>query len=199
MNDFSVNDAAYVLQLTIGVVFAAAGISKAISARSFVKIVRDYAILPTSLTIPVAGLVVGAEVAVGFALLSGVVVWFAIPLAFLLVTSFAVAVSVNLLRDRKIACGCFGSSERISVGTLIRLMVLLCACIAVPVLGGRNPSVTTQTIFTDGRSAAYVLDTLLLSAFLVAVLAWLSRLTDLRVLVTLQPRRSDEARGGTHG
>lgn len=192
----SYDDAAYVLQLAIGIVFLMAGVSKALSARSFVQIVRDYAILPPSATVPVAGIVIGLEVLVALALLSGAASGLAILLALMLVAGFGVSVGINLLRDRNIACGCFGSSEQISAATLIRLVVLLAACITVFARTGLDPVVTTWSLFAnDGLSPTYVLDAWFLAAFLVVAFGWLARLSDLRVVFALQPGESQGSQG----
>jgi len=51
----------------------------------------------------------------------------AAAVAVVLLTSFAVAVGVNLARGRDVACSCFGAAhqERISAATLLRQVVLL--------------------------------------------------------------------------
>jgi uncharacterized membrane protein YphA (DoxX/SURF4 family) len=200
MNDLSINDVAYVIQLAVGIVFLAAGISKTFSGRAFTRVVRDYAVLPVAMTISVAGTVILFELFVGISLLSGLVPWIALALAIALVVSFIIAVGVNLLRGRKIACGCFGSSDQISLGTLVRLIVLLVGCVAVPTLVGIDPAVTTWSLLGGGGfSVAYMLDAVLLSVFLVVVVVWLSRLSDLRALFALQPARTQADRGRGRG
>lgn len=112
------------LELTLGATFAAAAISKARRPAVFARALQEQLIVPAGAVPLTAIAVTVAEALVAFSFLSGVGVIVGIPLAYALLAAFAVAVVVNLLRDRTPPCGCFGTGEAVSWLTLMRIILL---------------------------------------------------------------------------
>jgi hypothetical protein len=109
----------------VGVVLLTSALSKVREPRHFLRDVSNYEVLPNRVTGPVAVLIMAAEPAIGLALLLAIAPSITFPLGIGLLGSFAAAVSVNLARKRRIACGCFGGDELINRATLFRLVILI--------------------------------------------------------------------------
>lgn len=95
------------VQIALGAIFVAAAIPKIADPPSFAHMIYNYRILPewainiTALTMP------WLEILTGLALILGVWVKPARWLIAAMLVVFILAISVNLLRDNAIDCGCF--------------------------------------------------------------------------------------------
>jgi Methylamine utilisation protein MauE len=122
-------------RLALGLVFALAGWSKARAPRIFVTQVRAYGLLPGHVVPAFSFGIVVAELSISIALLLGGFVVPALLAGVGLFCLFGVAVVVNLSRERRVPCACFGNDdEPISLKTLARLGSLALAGIALVVL-----------------------------------------------------------------
>jgi len=98
------------VQLALGAIFVAAALPKLSDPPSFAHMIYNYRILPagliniSSLTMP------WVEILCGLALILGIWVRPARWLITLLLVTFMIAISINLLRGNAIDCGCFDVS-----------------------------------------------------------------------------------------
>jgi len=170
-------DAFLVIQLALGLVFAVTATAKLRAPKVFARGVVDYRIVPHSLAYPLGFVLIGAEALLAIAHLTGCLLAIAIPLGFGMLTSFAVAVSVNLSRGRSLPCYCFGgnSEEQISLHTLTRVLLLTGAelfLFAQPNLFSRGQIIYPRKI----ASLSQVGLAFFWAAFLLAVLSWVFNL-----------------------
>ncbi|MCK6555292.1 methylamine utilization protein MauE [Candidatus Binatia bacterium] len=120
------------LRAGLVLLFVSAAAHKLRDFESFVAAVDAYDILPRALNRTMAGLLVGAECAIGASL----VLWeySALPVlaAALLLGTYTAAVGVNLRRGRSdLACGCGGPVDAVPIGAGLmgRNLVLICGCL----------------------------------------------------------------------
>jgi hypothetical protein len=112
-------------QLAIGLVFAVSTLSKLRRPAGFLAGVAEYRILPAAMVPAFAYLVMALEATLATTHLSGWGLAFAAPAGTALLLTFAAAVTVNLLRDRDLACHCLGGGDRISPRSLVQLALLV--------------------------------------------------------------------------
>ncbi|MDQ3380966.1 MAG: hypothetical protein M3546_11725 [Actinomycetota bacterium] len=123
-------------RVSLGLVLILASAPKFAAQDDFTRAVGNYRLLPQALVAPIARLVAPFELAAGLALLVGVVV---IPVAAFvgaMFLAFASAVSWNLLRGRRIDCGCAGTaaSRTITWPLVVRDLLLATAALALAVV-----------------------------------------------------------------
>lgn len=125
----------------LGAVFLIAAAGKLGDPPGFVMAVLDYELLPRRLAIAYARLLPPAEALCGIGLLAGVWPGPAAAASAGILGSFLIAVSVNLVRGRDLACHCFGSrsGERLGRATLARLLLLLGCAVIVLTVSGAEP------------------------------------------------------------
>lgn len=113
-------------RFALGWFFVLAGVTKLADLAAFEKAVRDYRILPGRLVRPVARVLPPTEVAAGALMGAGVAIRVVGVGLTLLLVVFAVVVAINLVRGRRIDCGCFGGlgSKPITWATVARNVVL---------------------------------------------------------------------------
>ena len=131
---------ALVFRFSLGYVFAIAGISKVSEGPGFARAVRNYEVLPQSLVAPVARWLPRLELAGGLLLLMGVLQSAVSSGLAVLLLGLMYGVGVNLVRGRRIDCGCFGSggAARISWLTIARNLILATMALLLAIY----PSVT---------------------------------------------------------
>lgn len=93
------------INISLGVMFVLAGAGKLLR-HDFAARVTAYRLLPAVVSSVVAFILPWLELLTGVALLIGVAVRGAAALAVALLFAFAGAMTVNLLRGRRVACGC---------------------------------------------------------------------------------------------
>lgn len=115
------------LRLVVGITLMWASVGKLRQLSAFVTGVRQYRILPDPLALWYGRLLPAVELVTGVLLLVGEWVLLAAILAVAMFTSFAIAVSVNLIRKRVMPCFCFGANSADALGwhTLTRILLLL--------------------------------------------------------------------------
>jgi uncharacterized membrane protein YphA (DoxX/SURF4 family) len=108
-------------RLVIGAVFLVAALPKLREPRTFERDVAAYQLLPTTLVRPVARVLPALELAVGLALLAGVLIVPVALLASVVLVVFAAAVWISVQRERTIGCGCgFGRRQQVSRTLAVR-------------------------------------------------------------------------------
>ena len=138
--------AVWIARTTLGLTLLVSGLGKLRDLDGVVIGVLRYEIGPPRTMRRLAPLLPMAELLLAVLLLVGFAVRWAAVGASLLLAVFAMAVIVNLRRDRPIACHCYGASadERIGAVTLLRLLVLGVAGVVVaaesPVAAGVLPA-----------------------------------------------------------
>lgn len=94
----------WVVQLSLGVMFAVSTASKLGDPMSFVRGVREYRVLPQRSVLVFAILLIVCEAFVSLSHLGGWLLAFAAPMGLTMLCIFFVAVSVNLVRKRNLSC-----------------------------------------------------------------------------------------------
>jgi uncharacterized membrane protein YphA (DoxX/SURF4 family) len=98
------------VQIALGAIFIAAALPKISDPPSFAHMIYNYRLLPGGL-INISALVMPwVELLAGLALVLGVWVRPARWLVGAMLVAFIIAISINLLRDNAIDCGCFDVS-----------------------------------------------------------------------------------------
>jgi len=190
-----VDETRLVSQLAIGVVFLLSASGKLWHPVGFARGVADYRILPESLAFVVGLLLIPVELFLAVSHLSGWLLAFAVPLGLAMLACFAIAVAVNLKRDRVLPCHCFGGAggETVSGRTLARLLLLI-ACelfvLADPALFGAG------RLVYPGRVASISEFELALfwATFILVAGSWLLSAPDVSAL--LRPCRTCGAQAG---
>ena len=111
-------------------VFATAVAGKITHRHELAGVVANYRLLPEALSVPAAWGTVALEILVVLSLVGGLYLKAGVALAIALLSLFAVAMAINLVRGRReIDCGCFQSGLRqtLSGGLIGRNLVLSAA------------------------------------------------------------------------
>jgi len=104
------------LGIVLGAVFVTAAVPKLRRPKTFVLAVMEYRVLPPFFSRQFARIAPSLELLLGMLLLTGTAVRLAAVAAVLLLTSFLIAILVNLARGRRVECNCFGSRSRRETG-----------------------------------------------------------------------------------
>jgi len=99
-----------------GTLFILSAVPKLQNPRRFIFTVLEYRMLPLRLGRIYARVLPFTEMCIGVMLITGVGVRFAALIASLLLSSFILAVLVNLRRGRDLTCECFGQSRSRKIG-----------------------------------------------------------------------------------
>lgn len=122
------------LRWILGVTFLYAGIVKSQDPRGFAQAIYNYRLLPGDLINPMAILLPWVEIAIGTSLLVGIWVQGSSLLAMALLSVFAGALLLNLIRGLEVDCGCFSTRSRQGGNTIwyvFRDLLLLFAGVQV--------------------------------------------------------------------
>lgn len=98
------------VQLALGAIFVVAALPKIADPPSFAHMIYNYRILPGGLVNLSALIMPWVELLAGLALILGVWTRGARTIITLLLVTFILAISINLLRGNAIDCGCFDTS-----------------------------------------------------------------------------------------
>jgi hypothetical protein len=131
-------DAVIAIRILVALVFLSAALGKMRNWRIFRGVVANYRLLPQGLVGPVTYALPPLEAAIGATLATGLLAPWAESAAAVLLSAFAVAIGINLLRGRRhIDCGCFQGTLRqplrwALVSRNVLLALLLIAAGAAP-------------------------------------------------------------------
>lgn len=178
-----IDPAALTFRFVLAFVLLAAAMPKLLAPRQFERAVANYGLLPARLVRPVAVWLPRVELAFAVALLLGLAVaWVATATAGILAV-FAGAVAVNLVRGRRIECGCSGTVSARRIGWRLVVGDVALAAMAVAV------AVRTEA----GSRSADAVAALILAGSLVLVQllasSWLA-LRSQALVVSIAERRS---------
>ena len=118
-------------RLALAAIFLFAAASKLPDMAAFATDVANYRLVPEVLVPWTAAAVVGIEVVVGLALLTGVYARGAALLAAGMLLVFIAGLSQALLRGINLRCGCFSSDEPADWWTVLRDLAMLVPAIVV--------------------------------------------------------------------
>lgn len=167
---------AYALQIAVGLVFLFAGATKARDLRAFGEAIVEYRVLPGRIARRAAVPVVTLEIILGLALVTGWLLWLALPIAIATLLAFAVGVAINVRRGRSVPCGCFGTSgELISLRSLARLGLLIVASFSLlGIVASESKLLTVDALIGAGDEAIlYAVEVLSVTTFIVVAGLWL--------------------------
>jgi uncharacterized membrane protein YphA (DoxX/SURF4 family) len=111
----------------LALILLVAGVGKLLDRKKFVSTVATYEVLPFRFSHLYARGLPWVEFILGFCLLVGLFTHISAILTVLLLLSFIVAVTINLIRGKDLDCHCFGNltQEKISIHVLLRNLFLL--------------------------------------------------------------------------
>lgn len=114
------------IQLALGLIFLQSSLGKLRRPTEFLRGVAAYQVLPSFLAAPFGALVIPLELLIAVSFLTGQWSGMATYIGLLLLTSFLIAVAINIRRRRTLPCYCFGaaSEEQISTRSLVRIVLL---------------------------------------------------------------------------
>ncbi len=113
-----------ILRVILGALFVMASWDKILHPARFAEDVANYALLPPLLVNLWALVLPWAEMIAGLLLILGLLSRSSSLILLLLLVSFIVAISINMIRGSQIDCGCFGSGEELAIA-LRRDLVML--------------------------------------------------------------------------
>jgi len=132
---------------TLACVFLMAGASKLPNQRRLAYIAIAFNVLPRRLAESYAFWLPWLELTVGFSLLLGLAPRIGAGGGALLLISFTFALALNIVRKRRLDCGCFGSrrTHDINGGMIVRNIVLL--TLAASILWGAKSYLELDDLF----------------------------------------------------
>lgn len=131
------------IRTLVALVFLSAAVGKARHFVAFQGVLGNYRLLPQSLVLPTAVILPPLEAAIAAGLVVGWAAPWPVAAAMILLTLFALAMGINILRGRShIDCGCFQSAlrQRLSWTLVMRnaILVLLLQMALGPMAGIAN-------------------------------------------------------------
>lgn len=182
-------------RLSLGFIFLLSAGVKLRSPLTFARNVAEYEIVPAIVARGSALMLISLEVFLAIAFLTGWLTNVVLPVAITTLCLFFIAVTINLRRGRRIACGCFGDiSEQISLRTLARLSLLLATVLLLLILKETTevqlPDLTQMPL--DSSTLTYLMQTSLLAIFLILMANWFLNAPEISFLV----RQGHEGRLG---
>jgi uncharacterized membrane protein YphA (DoxX/SURF4 family) len=122
------------IRFALGTMFLYAGASKLSDLGEFADAIKLYRMIPGATAGAVARTVSVTEVVLGVVLLLGVAIGYASVAGSVLLVIFAVAMGVNLIRGRRIPCGCKRESEPIQIKHIVRNALAVAALLFLATL-----------------------------------------------------------------
>lgn len=177
---------AFASQIALGIVFLLSVLPKFRAPLTFAESVVEYKILPAKTARVLALALIPMEALLAISFMIGWLTDTALPLAMVILIAFLIAVGINLRRDRRISCGCFGdSNEYISPRTFARLLLLLVAVLLLIVFRSvyRTPLPNMGMMITYPTLFTYFFLTAFLAVFLLLLATWILSLPELISLV----------------
>jgi uncharacterized membrane protein YphA (DoxX/SURF4 family) len=136
-------------RFALGTVFLLSGLVKLPNRDGFERVVHAYGLVPDGMSHVVARTLPPLEVALGGLLLTGLASRLVALVAGLLLCIFTVAVLINLLRGRRISCGCFGSVAQKEISGVGVARNLLFLAFAVTVAANPGGALSIDSLFID--------------------------------------------------
>jgi uncharacterized membrane protein YphA (DoxX/SURF4 family) len=173
----------------VGVTLVTTGMSKLRHLDGFVRDALEYQFGPAPLVRLLAPLIPAVEIGLGAMLLAGYELKSAASVASLLLALFLLATSANLVRARRIRCGCgFAQSDEIGVATVIRQISLFLPSLWLAVWGAQ-----TKHFLPDGLMLRHAVDLSSSAVILMILLAGLPAMFEASGLIVSLGRRAGRA------
>jgi uncharacterized membrane protein YphA (DoxX/SURF4 family) len=133
--------AAIVGRDAVGAILVVAGLMKLrLGQRLFIETVLGYALLPSRVAAAAARIIPWSEIGLGLCLLLALAVPTAVVASIALLALFTSAITANLLRGRRNACGCFaGGTAEIGWRMVARNSVLIALLLLSALDPGAGP------------------------------------------------------------
>lgn len=122
------------IRFALGTMFLAAGASKLSDLGEFADAIKLYRIIPGATAGAVAKGISVTEVVLGTVLIVGLGIPYASVVGSALLVVFALAMAVNLIRGRRIPCGCKRESEPIQIKHILRNVLAVAALLLLATL-----------------------------------------------------------------
>lgn len=177
---------AFVLKLSLGIVFLLSSIPKWRHPLIFAESVVNYRVLPITIAYVFALALIPLETLLALAFLTGWLTEIALLGAMIMLVAFLIAVGVNVKRGRQIPCGCFGATgEHISARTLVRLFLLLAVVLFLMVFRTTEdlPWQTLRLAMIDVSTLLYLLQSVSLATFFLLLATWVLALPELVLVI----------------
>ena len=124
-----------IIRLALAILFASAALAKLRKRRDFYAAVLAYQLLPPAWAMNMALILPWAEAAIAIGLILGINAASAAASGLLLI--YAVAMAVNLVRDRRdLDCACGATPQVLSIWLVVRNIILAGAALALLFIGG---------------------------------------------------------------
>lgn len=166
------------IQFALGFMFLWSTIPKISNLKIFAGYIRDYRLIPPIISLPMALIMAGLQLLIATSLLSGFYPILALSTAIILLATYLFAVTVNLIRGRDIACGCFGDAQE-SIGgtTILRLALSMSATVAlIAIYQYQIVTPTGLASATDVAAAKVAVVQVIASLLLVAIAMWVGEI-----------------------
>lgn len=153
--------------------------------------------LPNRLAYAFGLMLIPVEIFLAVAFAIGLWLDVTVGLAAVVLALFLIAVGTNLMRHRKISCGCFGNSgEQISLRTLSRLLMLVVVALAQTAFESivGIPLLSVHSLSMDEATLGFLLQSLFLALFSMAMAGWVLNLPELIPAVRNYHRIQDSSR-----
>jgi hypothetical protein len=151
-------------RVCLGLVFLIAAAQKFNHWRILSGVIANYRLLPRALVAPISVLLPPLELLLGAMLLAGLAQGWTVPAAVALLTLFAAAMAINLLRGRDmIDCGCGQSFLRQTINWALVGRNAVLAALLLPSLGVKGPATLSATLSGVSAGLAFFLLYLLLN------------------------------------
>jgi hypothetical protein len=118
-------------RFVLGLVFGTSCIPKLLSPQEFRLRVADYKLLPDGLAALAAWVISAAELLTALALILGAAMPIAASVSALLLIAFSSGVAANLIRGRRVDCGCGLATRLLSWRVVLRNAVLFALAVVV--------------------------------------------------------------------
>lgn len=139
------DDLAVAATLMLGGLILLSGQAK-LRRGTFVNDLANYRLLPRTWVPPLAHALPKVEVVTGLCLLLGIASTAALIVTAVLLVAFSTGVTINLLRGRRVACGCRGSHTTISWRLVCTNIALVLAALTAMVIGPDRSSMGVERI-----------------------------------------------------
>ncbi len=168
--------ASLAIRFGLAIAFLVAGLSKLRFTEQFAGVIRNYSLVQDRWSKPIARWLPRLELTLGLLLLLGVLEREMGVVAALMLTMFAGAAVVNLLRGRQVECGCFGVAGRrhvtwwmVGEDVVLALGALVLAAHPSATLAvARDPSLVPRPSLVDGIAILMSTSLVLVGIFLTA-------------------------------
>lgn len=197
MRSLTATHAALFLRALVATVLLAAGAIKLTeSLQSRTRSVAAYGLFREPAARLIASLLPFVEIAIGAAILAGILLPLVAWAAAALFLAFGLTVAVNLARGRQIPCACFGTSEdRLTSWRHVALDVLLAATAAALAVVGTS---TGENGGLPTLEALSVLASGVASVLLATAVGMASTLVDSRSRLITRVNAASQAHGGAN-